>query len=259
MRPNPLGAARDAKRRGTDAQTATACVTRKQQRMLLEIRVKTGMRGRMETASKSGGTLPRPNQPIRLNRMEGSMKPTRIRPVCAYPDCSEITTGLVGRGLCASHYHRASRAGILGDYPTTRFASIEDRFFSKVDSSGVCWEWNSGVNEKGYGRFDQSYAHRWAYQFLVAPIPADMTIDHLCRNIICVNPDHLEVVTLLENIKRAHPRRETCSRGHTMDDAYIRREGTRMCRTCQNFRNRNAKRGSRAKPRCHTNYEKEAA
>jgi hypothetical protein len=47
------------------------------------------------------------------------------------------------------------------------------------------------------------YAHRSVYVHLRGPIPPGMTIDHLCRNRSCVNPDHLEVVSLKENVRRS--------------------------------------------------------
>jgi HNH endonuclease len=37
--------------------------------------------------------------------------------------------------------------------------------------------------------------HRFAWELLNGPIPDGPTIDHLCRNTLCVKPAHLEVVT----------------------------------------------------------------
>jgi hypothetical protein len=45
--------------------------------------------------------------------------------------------------------------------------------------------------------------HRHVYLELVGDIPEGMEIDHLCRFRPCVNPDHLEVVTRAENVRRA--------------------------------------------------------
>ena len=45
-------------------------------------------------------------------------------------------------------------------------------------------------------------AHRYYYEKLRGPIPEGMQIDHLCRLPACVNPDHLEVVTPTQNVRR---------------------------------------------------------
>lgn len=46
------------------------------------------------------------------------------------------------------------------------------------------------------------YAHRLAYIEAKGYIPEGLTIDHLCRVRNCINPEHLEAVTFLENIRR---------------------------------------------------------
>lgn len=63
----------------------------------------------------------------------------------------------------------------------------------------LCWEWQGTLSYEGYGllRIDykQIRAHRWMYEQKVGPIPEGLHLDHLCRNVRCVNPDHLEPVT----------------------------------------------------------------
>lgn len=82
----------------------------------------------------------------------------------------------------------------------------EQDFWNKVDVSGSCWVWQGAKNNKGYGRTRWGrkfvYAHRLAYHFH-NDFPVDYDgknqINHLCRNRLCVNPKHLEVVSNREN------------------------------------------------------------
>ena len=82
-----------------------------------------------------------------------------------------------------------------------------DRFFSKIKvSKNNCWEWIGAKIKAGYGEFYYKgkpvYAHRFAYELYNDKIPEDLELDHLCRNTICVNPQHLEPVTHTENLRR---------------------------------------------------------
>lgn len=89
-----------------------------------------------------------------------------------------------------------------------RFARL-----SGVQGPGGCIPWVGAQTSRGYGCFcvggksKNQLAHRWIYQALVGPIPDGLTIDHLCRNKLCVNPEHLEPVPLRENVRRAHAAR----------------------------------------------------
>lgn len=84
--------------------------------------------------------------------------------------------------------------------------------------------------------------HRFAYELLVGPIPAGLTLDHLCRNRACVNPTHLEPVTCRDNLLRGesfsamNAKVASCPQGHLYDlvNTYYRpdRYG-RQCRICR--------------------------
>jgi hypothetical protein len=86
----------------------------------------------------------------------------------------------------------------------------------EVTESG-CWQWLKSKDKDGYGltRVAGSRktrrAHRAYYERIVGPIPAGLTIDHLCLNTSCVNPAHMEVVTVGENTARANRRRGKAS------------------------------------------------
>lgn len=118
-----------------------------------------------------------------------------------------------------------------------------ERFWPKVDKTETCWLWTGARQAGGYGRFGGAQglvlAHRWAYTALVGPIPEDMTLDHLCRNPSCVNPDHLEIVTRRVNSQRGSRNavKTHCDRGHefTPENTYAppSRPNIRSCRTCR--------------------------
>ncbi len=75
-----------------------------------------------------------------------------------------------------------------------------------IDEVTGCWNWSGARHPSGYGRLKvggkQLYAHRYMYEKVRGRIPDGRVIDHLCRNRSCVNPDHLEVVTQTENMRR---------------------------------------------------------
>lgn len=77
----------------------------------------------------------------------------------------------------------------------------------KIDPSTHCWNWQGSLNQGGYGTICRegvtSSSHRYFYTKRFGKIPAGLTIDHLCRNTKCVNPEHLEAVTIGENIRRS--------------------------------------------------------
>lgn len=124
------------------------------------------------------------------------------------------------------------------------------RFWRKVyaDPSG-CWLWRASLNNWGYGKFRwnnrDGVAHRVAYEVLVGPIPTGRQIDHLCRTPKCVRPDHLEPVTVRENVLRgvglsaANARKTHCPQGHPYDLLNTgpgHKGQQRVCRKCQAIR-----------------------
>ncbi len=126
--------------------------------------------------------------------------------------------------------------------------TMEERFWEKVNKTDTCWIWTAN-KIRGYGHFKITpnktvKAHRLSYELLVKPIPEGLTIDHLCRNKSCVNPAHLEPVTIQENIRRSNnvtamnSRRTECINGHpfSQENTYITSDGKRMCSTCNHAR-----------------------
>ena len=162
------------------------------------------------------------------------------------------------RRYCSGHVQRLAKTGSLGTTPIAFRATTPEQIWrAYVVPTGFCWYWTGQTNGRyGHlraGRSDRTriYAHRWAYEQLVGPIPAGLEIDHLCFNVLCVNPDHLEPVTTEENIerqKRRHQhgefrppvasRQNLCARMlHPLEGENVLYEkgGTiRRCRACRN-------------------------
>lgn len=132
--------------------------------------------------------------------------------------------------------------------PKPTIDSITSRFLSKIAIVGDCWVWCGGKYPNGYGRFAWSHnsvlAHIASYTLLVGEIPPGMEIDHTCKNVICVSPDHLEPVTSQENVRRSdspcgrNARKTHCHRGHefTNDNTYWIRGRRRDCLACRRLR-----------------------
>lgn len=166
-------------------------------------------------------------------------RPT-IRPYpCSIEGCDKP---VVSRGWCNVHYRRWQRTGdpetvlvIHGD--------TEARFWAKVSKQGPndCWPWLGGQNPDGYGVLGtggttNQLAHRWSYEHHKGPIPEGLILDHLCRVRNCVNPDHLEPVTIGENNRRSPLRGEdktSCVNGHPYDEGNTIWTLVRICRTCK--------------------------
>jgi hypothetical protein len=132
-----------------------------------------------------------------------------------------------------------------------RRGTPEERFWAKVDKTSDCWIWTAH-KVKGYGQFRlggkgsrQVGAHRVSYEWAHGPIPETLQLDHLCRNPVCVNPDHLEPVTSRVNMLRgqtfaaANAGKTHCPQGHPYDlfNTY-EYKGMRTCRACRRLKRR---------------------
>lgn len=131
-------------------------------------------------------------------------------------------------------------------------------FIRHAARSEGCVLWPGALNSRGYGcvtngRGGSVLAHRRSYEMHVGPIPEGLTIDHLCRNKLCINPAHLEPVTVAENLARANALITHCPHGHeyTARNTYVKagsggRGPSRQCRECGRRRNRDARIRSKA-------------
>ena len=120
-------------------------------------------------------------------------------------------------------------------------------FWKNVAVGGMdaCWPWLRAVTSAGYGSVfidgRRQSAHRVAYALVHGPIPDSLVIDHKCRNKVCVNPRHLDLVTTRVNVidrsqspVAQNARKTHCRLGHPFntENTYVDSTGRRHCRTC---------------------------
>lgn len=173
-------------------------------------------------------------------------------PKCNVPNC---TRAAHNGPLCNPHF-RIRREGL----PDAESVWVARRL-ANVKRVGDCIIWQGVPNNMGYGKVgvkndpgapgNEEAVHRWFYRRLVGPIPDGLVLDHLCRTPLCVNVEHLEIVTQLENDRRGQiargygPDRVTCSNGHPWipENLTLQRVKTRMwpsfkCKVCDRIRHR---------------------
>lgn len=119
-------------------------------------------------------------------------------------------------------------------------ARMETKFIPEPNSG--CWLWDGSTNSHGYGMINlmgrPMLAHRVAYEFLKGPIQRGLVVDHKCRTRCCINPDHLEPVTMAENTRRGHgptltvirrAKQTQCKNGHPLTSE----SWGRVCKICR--------------------------
>ncbi len=129
--------------------------------------------------------------------------------------------------------------------------TIGVNFWSNVDKSGECWEWqgnrtsgkwNYGIVSLGH-RGERMRAHRFAWELAHGSIPEGMSVLHHCDNPPCVRHDHLFLGTQADNLEdmdakgrrhNAHGAETHCPQGHpyNAENTYNDRRGWRQCRPC---------------------------
>lgn len=95
------------------------------------------------------------------------------------------------------------------------------------------------VNLKGQPQ-RQIVGHRLVYEHFRGAIGDGLQLDHLCRNRMCLNPDHLEPVSCRENLLRGETlaalnlAKTRCAHGHefVQENIYLTARGSRRCRAC---------------------------
>lgn len=126
--------------------------------------------------------------------------------------------------------------------------------YGSFDPSTHCVNFTGNVCKDGYGKMEggrdyprETLAHRVAYLVWNGPITKGLEIDHRCKNRLCINPQHLWLVTHAQNVKfndhKTNHRNRVkthCIRGHELsgDNLILKKNGARTCRYCKNAKRR---------------------
>ena len=141
--------------------------------------------------------------------------------ICTIEGC-ERQLRYVARGWCNKHYQRWRATG--DPLAVDRVLPWPENLLARMEPQpNGCIYFTGCVLDTGYGQVKVDSkdvgSHRAAYEHFVGPIPEGMTIDHECHNADlscaggrsclhrrCVNVEHLALVTLSENVRRARRR-----------------------------------------------------
>lgn len=135
---------------------------------------------------------------------------TCLNKMCVRPDHLSPVTVHTNSGRGGSH--RAVKAKLSYEDYLTR----ADIFWARVriGSPEECWIWSDRAKSP-YGYFSILFKGEWrsvgahvmAYVLTHGNQKEGYVVDHTCRNKKCVNPSHLESVTIRENSRRGRARR----------------------------------------------------
>jgi len=136
-------------------------------------------------------------------------------------------------------------SGLITNENKDSLVKLLDKLSMPEPNTG-CTIWHGDSVKGGYGRTtigtQKVLAHRLSYSLFVGEIPKGFTIDHKCKQPCCINPAHLEAVTMFENnmrgssFSKVNALKTRCPKGHDFDEVntYIYKNGRRGCRKCMN-------------------------
>lgn len=129
---------------------------------------------------------------------------------------------------------------------------VAERAAANVDlDENGCWISRYSRSRNGYSQIGWSEqgerhmvtGHRASWVRVNGQVPLGMTIDHLCKQRMCVNPDHMRLLPNFENARRIDGKDwpiGTCANGHPATELKMVRKRTksgkprigRVCRQC---------------------------
>jgi hypothetical protein len=183
------------------------------------------LKGIAESAAAAARQLGQPCSVVRRiwsgvthSKITGAQKPVMIRPALM------VSCVVCGVSIAAAESNR-------------KYCSLGCALAAHVQRQGEqdCWPWVSRSKSRGYGQVQfcgsRHFAHHVAFD-LAYPDKAALrtsqrlTVSHKCHNPLCCNPCHLELESLVDNVRKNRGRDILCGeRNHraTMTEATARR------------------------------------
>lgn len=149
----------------------------------------------------------------------------RKKPQCKASGCgTRLKTGQSRQGYCRTHEHLLLKEPLRTAEAAAR---TMDKFLAQITPSRTgldglfgCWPWTGRRNKvtpapngelrPGYGLISIGnhdwLAHRYSYGIFFGGHRPGLTLDHVCRNSLCVRPDHLMPMTQRRNSELEHKR-----------------------------------------------------
>lgn len=172
---------------------------------------------------------------------------TKPQAICSIENCDDPAKA---RGWCSKHWTRWWKHDDPNTTYLIRGGDVLDRLANKFTVGDGCWEWTAKAKAKfGYGQITDDdgrskVAYKVLYRIMVGDVPEGMELDHVCKNVLCIRPDHLEPVTHRENMRRGNgwagvnARKTHCGPcGLPLSGPNLiidKSSGSRRCRACTN-------------------------
>ncbi|TYG23481.1 HNH endonuclease [Enterobacter asburiae] len=119
---------------------------------------------------------------------------------CYVNDCDNRSEK---RGMCGKHYFRWRKYGDPLVVRNTVYSSPQEAIKARTKVEGECQVWTGAKLKTGYGSIRTGgkalRVHRFVWESVSGPVPDGMDVDHICRNRLCCNINHLRLASRSEN------------------------------------------------------------